>query len=86
MDPTTKNLVIQTLQSGHSYYSLGSLSNVTGVAPATLRVSLDSEKKDIRKSIATDSEGNPLYTLNTPLSGITDVWNALRLVNQLKTE
>lgn len=85
MDIQIKNLVSVMKTEGHEYYSLPSMVNMSGLSLDSLKPHLE-HSVEIRKSIITDENNNPLYTLNTPFSGVRDAWNAFRYLNHLKTE
>jgi len=69
----------------HEYYSLASLSSMTGVAPNVLQPSLESNAQ-VRVSIIKDENGSPLYTLDSKGGLIKDVWKAVRHISYLSTQ
>jgi hypothetical protein len=76
--------ILDALKHTKGYVTLPRLAEVTGSAPEVVRQYVTTHPEKVRKSqIETDS-GEPLYTLNTPLSGLADAWTAFRYINTKK--
>lgn len=68
------------------YYTVGTLHSLSGVSPDVIIQTASLHSEIIRKSLIKDENNQPVYTYNTPLSGVADIWNALRHTTYLKTK
>jgi predicted Zn-dependent protease len=76
--------IVNTLKNHDGYVTINYLSEKTGSPLQTVQEYVILHPEKVRKSkIQTDS-GDTLYTLNTPLSGLADAWQAFRFVNAKK--
>lgn len=76
--------ILDALKHSKGYVTLPHLAQVSGSAPEAVQVYVASHRDKVRKSQIETESGEPLYTLNTPLSGIADAWSAFRYVNSKK--
>ena len=85
--PTPKQIeqaILDALSKSDGYVTPTYLAHVSGSAPEAVNAYLADHPDVIRKSKIETTAGESLYTLNTPLSGIADAWNAFCYVNSKK--
>ena len=76
--------IVRHLKKSGGYMTINHLSHVTGSAPQEVEQFVISHPEKIRKSQIETDDGQPLFTLNTPLSGVADAWTAFRHANAKK--
>lgn len=78
----TEKLVFSAFQQPKwDYRTLPGIVSQTGVAPESVRAVITNHPEVFRKSIIPRKDGADLYTLNLPMSGVWDAWNAFRQLN-----
>lgn len=66
------------------YMSVSRLANATDLSVEQVKAFATANPRRVRKSLIRAPNGEEVYTLNTPLSGISDSWNAFRYLNSKK--
>lgn len=79
-----QSAIVDHMKKTGGYITIAHLSQVTGSAPQKIEQFIVEHPETIRKSQIETEDSQPLFTLNTPLSGIADAWNAFRHVNAKK--
>ncbi|MCE0523485.1 MAG: hypothetical protein LV480_11310 [Methylacidiphilales bacterium] len=85
--PTQPNFeaeIIDALKKSEGYVTVPHLAQVTGSSPQAVEGFIASHPRQVRRSLIETDDGQPLFTLNTPLSGIADAWSAFRHLNAKK--
>lgn len=76
--------ILRSMEEERGYVTIPYLAQVTGSAPEAVQQFVHNHPEKIRESRIKTEDGNSLYTLNTPLSGIADAWAAFRFTNSKK--
>jgi len=76
--------VLHALGSTSGYFTIHRLADVTGSLAPQIEGYVETHPERVRKSWIETDDGQPLYTLNTPFSGIMDAWSAFRYLNAKK--
>lgn len=76
--------VSDVIKKNSGYASLSSVAKETETDPEVLRTYFANHSDQFRKSLIRAKDGGEVYLLNTPLSALTDAWNAFRDLNGKK--
>jgi len=74
----------EILKKSSGYVSLPYMVRETGIEPEQLKKFFSSNTDKFRESKIRTEEGDEVYTLNTPLSGLADSWKAFCNINSKK--
>lgn len=77
-------IILKTLKDAESYVTVPYLSEKTGQPLDLVSEYVIQHPEQVRKSKMRTDGGEILYTLNTPLSGVADAWQAFRFANAKK--
>lgn len=76
--------ISEHLRKSGGYVTINHLAQVTGSAPQAVEQFVIGHPEEVRKSKIETDDGQPLFTLNTPLSGVADAWASFRHANAKK--
>lgn len=76
--------ILHALRESAGYMSVSRLANTTGLSVEQIRAFATANPNKVRKSLMRALNGEEVYILNTPLSGLSDSWNAFRHFNAKK--
>ncbi len=82
--PAEEESIISALQKAGGYLSASGLAQASGLPSEVVKAVVAAHTDKIRTSKVHTQDGDPVYLLNTPLSGAFDSWNAFRNINALK--
>lgn len=76
--------ILRVLSESAGYMSVSRLAKNTGLSVEQVRAFATANPNRVRKSLMRAANGEEVYMLNTPLSGLSDSWNAFRHFNAKK--
>lgn len=76
--------ILDAMRGVKGYVTVDHLARVTGSLEYDVETFIVENPEIIRKSRIQTDDGQSLFTLNTPLSGLADAWTAFRHVNSKK--
>lgn len=81
---TIGEAILHALRESAGYMSVSRLADTTGLSVEQVRAFAYANPNKVRKSLMRALNGEEVYILNTPLSGLSDSWNAFRHFNAKK--
>ncbi len=76
--------ILHALSESAGYMSASRLADTTGLSVEQVRAFATANPDKVRESLMRALNGEEVYILNTPMSGLSDAWNAFRHFNAKK--